>query len=34
MDQKLKIIVKNPPCEEKIKEFIKEIKEFIQNNYY
>lgn len=30
----LKIIVKNPPNEEKQKELIKEIKEWIQINYY
>lgn len=34
MEQKLKLIVKNPPSEEKIKELIQEIKEFIQINYY
>ena len=30
----LKLIVKNPPSEEKQLELIKEIKEFIQINYY
>ena len=30
----LKIIVKNPPDEEKQKELLKEITEFIQINYY
>lgn len=34
MDKKLKLIVKNPPNEERQKELIKEIKEFIQINYY
>lgn len=30
----LKIIVKNPPSEERKKELINEIKEWIQINYY
>lgn len=30
----LKIIVKNPPSEERQKELIKEITEWIQTNYY
>lgn len=30
----LKLIVKNPPSEEKQKELIKEITEFIQDKYY
>lgn len=34
MEQKLKLIVKNLPSEEKQLELIKEIKEFIQINYY
>lgn len=34
MEQKLKLIVKNLPSEEKQQELIKEIKEFIQINYY
>lgn len=34
MDQKLKIIVKNTPSEEHIKELIKDITEFIQISYY
>ena len=34
MEQKLKLIVKNLPSEEKQKELIKEIKEWIQINYY
>lgn len=34
MDKKLKLIVKNHPDEERQKELIKEIKEFIQINYY
>ena len=34
MEQKLKLIVKNLPSEEKQQELIKEIKEFIQIKYY
>lgn len=34
MEQKLKLIVKNLPSEEKQLELIKEIKEFIQVKYY
>lgn len=34
MEQKLKLIVKNLPSEERQKELIKEIKEWIQINYY
>lgn len=30
----LKIIIKNPPSEERQKELIKEITEWIQTNYY